>query len=269
MQQNQWNVTVGRVAYHGTTTTKKKTISRDWTLVALRCYVVSFWSELVIHDPRWWIWLISLINTWFWPWSFWPLWSTNKSYWWPKADMSCCFKAWQMVIATRFFFLDWCLLAVTVEQLQTGCSLFLILSHPSTFINFHPSIEILVPSRSAHEPVKCQSLSKHIYCLDTAYLNIYKHTNAHPKWTKAVSVGWQGLDREGFETYTANCSVFCVWPEVFVLCFICVCVCVVSTSPTGRTSIHHIRCIHSSQPQARVFSVLIEISYIYTLSIYI
>lgn len=88
--------------------------------------------------------------------------------------MSCCFPAWQVVIATRCC-LDRCLLAVTLEPLQTGRSLFIILSHPSTFINFHQSIDILLPSRSAHKLNKLRSVSRHIYCLDTAYPNIYKH----------------------------------------------------------------------------------------------
>lgn len=127
---------------------------------------------------------------------------------------------WQMVIATRCC-LDRCLLTVTVEPLWTGHSLFLILSHLSTFSNFHPSIDILVPSRSAHKPAKRKSLSRHIYRLDTAYTNIYKQ-KCTPKTNKgSVSQLSGDRKRERFETYTVLCFVFGL--RCLGLCFKCVC----------------------------------------------
>jgi len=142
-----------------------------------------------------------------------------------------------MLIATRYC-LDRYLLTVTVEPLWTGHSLFIILSHLSTFINFHPSIGILVPSRSAHKPAKRKSLSRHIYRLDTAYTNTHKQKCTPTTNKGSVSQLSGDGQRERFENYTANSSVFSVWPEVFGLCFICLCV--VSTTPTGRTSIYHL-----------------------------
>lgn len=168
---------------------------------------------------------------------------------------------WQMVIATRCC-LDICLLTGTVEPLWTGHSLFLILSHLSTFSNFHPSIDILVPSRSAHKPAKRKSLSRHICRLDTAYTNIDKQ-KCTPKTNKS-SVSQLSGDgkRERFETYSIQPTVLCFVFGLRCLSFVLY-VCVVNTTPTGRTSIYrlfHLTMYSFIQTSVRVFSVLIVIS---------
>lgn len=163
--------------------------------------------------------------------------------------MSCCFPAWQMVIPSRCS-LDGGIPTVTVEPLQTGHPPFLILSHTLTLINFHPSTDILIPSRSAHKPA--MKLFKAHLQLSTAYPNIDKH-KCTPKMNKAIVnqplVAW---DKEIWDLYS---QLFCV------LCFGLWCLCVVS--PTGRASIPHIfdltNCTHLFQPQATVISALTEI----------
>lgn len=129
--------------------------------------------------------------------------------------------------------------------------LFFILSHPLTVISFHPFTDTFIPSRSAHKPAIRQSLYRHIYRLDTTYPNIDKH-KCTPRTNKA-SVNQLSVagEKEIWDLYS---QLF--WDLCFglgCLCFV-LCVCVVSTSPTGRASIHHIfdltKCTHSSQPQA-------------------